>query len=56
MILVVHFSLTFYTNKYGIPTSADLYDLKNIDTTKKYAAIIVGTYRSKRNLSLGILK
>src|SRR5215216_5648142 len=32
-----------YPNRYGITISADMYLPKNIDTTKKYAAIIVGT-------------
>ncbi len=32
-----------YRNKYGIDIAADLYLPKDIDTTKKYKAIIVGT-------------
>lgn len=32
-----------YRNKYGIEIAADLYLPRDIDTTKKYSAIIVGT-------------
>src|SRR5687768_958689 len=32
-----------YPNRYGITVSADLYLPKNINTSKKYAALIVGT-------------
>ena len=32
-----------YPNRYGVTVAADLYVPKNIDTSKKYAALIVGT-------------
>jgi len=38
---VTHKKVT-YPNRYGITISADLYVPKNIDKTKKYAAIVIG--------------
>ncbi|MGL4369195.1 MAG: alpha/beta hydrolase [Spirochaetota bacterium] len=32
-----------YSNRYGITVAADMYLPKNIDTSKKYAAIVIGT-------------
>ena len=39
---VIH-EKVFYPNRYGITIAADLYLPKNIDKSKKYAAILVGT-------------
>jgi fermentation-respiration switch protein FrsA (DUF1100 family) len=39
---VIHKKVS-YPNRYGITVAADLYLPKNIDKSKKYAAIIVGT-------------
>ena len=39
---VIHEKVS-YSNRYGITVAADLYLPKNINKSKKYAAIIVGT-------------
>ncbi|MGD9123580.1 MAG: alpha/beta hydrolase [Desulfarculaceae bacterium] len=39
---VIH-EKVFYPNRYGITIAADMYMPKNIDKSKKYAAILVGT-------------
>lgn len=39
---VIHEKVSYH-NRYGISISADLYLPKNIDRSKKYAAIVVGT-------------
>ncbi len=39
----VIYEKVFYPNRYGITIAADLYIPENIDMTKKYAAILVGT-------------
>jgi uncharacterized protein len=39
---VIHKKVS-YPTRYGITVAADLYLPKNIDKSKKYAAIIVGT-------------
>lgn len=39
---VTHEKVAF-NNRYGIPVSADLYVPKGLDSTKKHAAIVVGT-------------
>ncbi|WP_419660004.1 putative membrane protein [Desulfosarcina variabilis str. Montpellier] len=39
---VIH-EKVFYPNRYGITIAADLYLPQNIDKSKKYAAILVGT-------------
>ena len=39
---VIHEKVS-YPNRYGITVSADMYLLKDIDKSKKYAALVVGT-------------
>ena len=39
---VIHKEVTFY-NRYGITITADMYMPKDIDKSKKYPAIVVGT-------------
>jgi len=43
MLSNVEIKKVSYPNRYGITISAEIYLPKNIDTTKKYSAVIVGT-------------